>query len=75
MPIPAVSGENLIMAGAAIKVTVRDAPLQAAFRRLADYCGAPYGGQFVAAYEKTAADIPYEGPEVAARGPILAGAG
>ena len=32
----------------------------------AHYCGAPYGGQFVAAYEKVAAEIPYEGPEVAA---------
>lgn len=32
----------------------------------AHYCGAPYGGQFVAAYEKMAADIPYEGPEVEA---------
>lgn len=34
--------------------------------RSAHYCGAPYGGQFVAAYEKLAVDIPYEGPEVAA---------
>lgn len=32
----------------------------------AHYCGAPYGGQFVAAYEKMAVDVPYEGPEVAA---------
>jgi flavin reductase (DIM6/NTAB) family NADH-FMN oxidoreductase RutF len=32
----------------------------------AHYCGAPYGGQFVAAYEKITAAIPYEGPEVAA---------
>jgi flavin reductase (DIM6/NTAB) family NADH-FMN oxidoreductase RutF len=34
--------------------------------RSAHYCGAPYGGQFVAAYEKIAVDIPYDGPEVAA---------
>jgi flavin reductase (DIM6/NTAB) family NADH-FMN oxidoreductase RutF len=32
----------------------------------AHYCGAPYGGQFVAAYETMAVDVPYEGPEVAA---------
>jgi flavin reductase (DIM6/NTAB) family NADH-FMN oxidoreductase RutF len=32
----------------------------------AHYCGAPYGGQFVAAYEKVAAAVPYEGPEVEA---------
>ena len=32
----------------------------------AHYCGAPYGGRFVAAYETVAAEIPYEGPEVAA---------
>ena len=32
----------------------------------AHYCGAPYGGLFVAAYETVAAEIPYEGPEVAA---------
>ncbi|HLI21404.1 MAG TPA: flavin reductase family protein [Stellaceae bacterium] len=32
----------------------------------AHYCGAPYGGQFVAAYDKMAADIPYHGPEVEA---------
>jgi flavin reductase (DIM6/NTAB) family NADH-FMN oxidoreductase RutF len=30
----------------------------------AHYCGGPYGGQFVAAYEVMGADIPYEGPEV-----------
>ena len=30
----------------------------------AHYCGAPYGGRFVAAYENMAADVPYEGPEV-----------
>jgi len=34
--------------------------------RSAHYCGAPYGGQFVAAYEKIAVEIPYDGPEVAA---------
>ena len=33
--------------------------------RSAHYCGAPYGGMFVAAYETLAADVPYEGPEVA----------
>jgi flavin reductase (DIM6/NTAB) family NADH-FMN oxidoreductase RutF len=33
--------------------------------RSAHYCGAPYGGRFVAAYESMAVDIPYEGPEVA----------
>ncbi len=32
----------------------------------AHYCGAPYGGQFVAAYDKMAVEIPYDGPEVAA---------
>ena len=32
----------------------------------AHYCGAPYGGRFVAAYENMGADIPYEGPEVEA---------
>jgi len=34
--------------------------------RSAHYCGAPYGGQFVAAYDKMAVDLPYDGPEVAA---------
>jgi flavin reductase (DIM6/NTAB) family NADH-FMN oxidoreductase RutF len=29
----------------------------------AHYCGAPYGGQFVAAYETVVAPLPYEGPE------------
>jgi flavin reductase (DIM6/NTAB) family NADH-FMN oxidoreductase RutF len=29
------------------------------------YCGAPYGGMFVGAYETMTVDIPYEGPEVA----------
>ena len=33
--------------------------------RSAHYCGAPYGGLFVAAYETMAADLPYDGPEVA----------
>jgi flavin reductase (DIM6/NTAB) family NADH-FMN oxidoreductase RutF len=33
--------------------------------RSAHYCGAPYGGRFVAAYETLAVDVPYEGPEVA----------
>ena len=33
--------------------------------RSAHYCGAPYGGMFVAAYEVVAVDVPYEGPEVA----------
>ncbi len=33
--------------------------------RSAHYCGAPYGGRFVAAYETMAVDVPYEGPEVA----------
>jgi flavin reductase (DIM6/NTAB) family NADH-FMN oxidoreductase RutF len=33
--------------------------------RSAHYCGAPYGGTFVAAYETMAVDVPYEGPEVA----------
>jgi flavin reductase (DIM6/NTAB) family NADH-FMN oxidoreductase RutF len=32
----------------------------------AHYCGAPYGGRFVAAYETMAADVPYDGPEVEA---------
>jgi len=32
----------------------------------AHYCGAPYGGQFVAAYEKMAVEMPHDGPEVAA---------
>ena len=31
----------------------------------AHYCGAPYGGQFVAAREVMAVDVLYEGPEVA----------
>ncbi len=30
----------------------------------AHYCGAPYGGGFVAAYQTLFVDIPYEGPEV-----------
>ena len=29
------------------------------------YCGAPYGGQFVGMRDVMAADIPYDGPEVA----------
>ncbi len=33
--------------------------------RSAHYCGAPYGGMFVAAYETVSVDVPYEGPEVA----------
>src|SRR5262249_29064525 len=33
--------------------------------RSAHYCGAPYGGRFVAAYETLEVGIPYEGPEVA----------
>jgi flavin reductase (DIM6/NTAB) family NADH-FMN oxidoreductase RutF len=33
--------------------------------RSAHYCGAPYGGRFVAAYETMAVGLPYEGPEVA----------
>jgi len=33
--------------------------------RSAHYCGGPYGGEFVAAYEVMAADLPYDGPEVA----------
>ncbi len=33
--------------------------------RPAHYCGAPYGGRFVAAYETMAVGIPYQGPEVA----------
>jgi flavin reductase (DIM6/NTAB) family NADH-FMN oxidoreductase RutF len=32
----------------------------------AHYCGAPYGGRFVAAYETMAAELPYDGPEVTA---------
>ena len=31
----------------------------------AQYCGASYGGIFVVAYETTAVDIPYDGPEMA----------
>lgn len=31
----------------------------------AHYCGAPYGGRFVAAYETMAVETPYDGPEVA----------
>jgi flavin reductase (DIM6/NTAB) family NADH-FMN oxidoreductase RutF len=31
----------------------------------AHYCGAPYGGRFVSAYETMAVDTPYDGPEVA----------
>jgi hypothetical protein len=34
--------------------------------RSAHYCGAPYGGRFVAAYDTMAVDMRYEGPEVAA---------
>lgn len=30
------------------------------------YCGAPYGGMFVAAYKTMEVAVPYEGPEVAA---------
>ena len=30
----------------------------------AHYCGGPYGGTFVAAYETMAVDLPYDGPEV-----------
>lgn len=33
--------------------------------RSAHYCGAPYGGRFVTAYETVEVGIPYEGPEVA----------
>ncbi len=33
--------------------------------RSAHYCGAPYGGTFVAAYETLRVDVPYDGPEVA----------
>jgi flavin reductase (DIM6/NTAB) family NADH-FMN oxidoreductase RutF len=33
--------------------------------RSAHYCGAPYGGRFVAAYDTLAVDVPYDGPEVA----------
>lgn len=33
--------------------------------RSAHYCGAPYGGGFVAAYQTLFVDRPYEGPEVA----------
>jgi hypothetical protein len=29
------------------------------------YCGAPYGGMFVAMHETMSVGIPYEGPEVA----------
>jgi flavin reductase (DIM6/NTAB) family NADH-FMN oxidoreductase RutF len=32
--------------------------------RPAHYCGAPYGGMFVAAHETMRVDIPYSGPEV-----------
>lgn len=32
--------------------------------RPAHYCGAPYGGKFVAAYETMDAGLPYDGPEV-----------
>jgi len=32
--------------------------------RPAHYCGAPYGGMFVAAQETMRVDVPYEGPEV-----------
>src|SRR5262245_16040598 len=31
----------------------------------AHYCGAPYGGMFVAAYACMRVDVPYDGPEVA----------
>ncbi len=34
--------------------------------RPAHYCGAPYGGKFVAAYETMDAALPYDGPEVQA---------
>jgi flavin reductase (DIM6/NTAB) family NADH-FMN oxidoreductase RutF len=34
--------------------------------RPAHYCGAPYGGAFVAAYEVTRVGVPYDGPEVEA---------
>ena len=34
--------------------------------RPAHYCGAPYGGKFVAAYETMDAALPYEGPEISA---------
>jgi flavin reductase (DIM6/NTAB) family NADH-FMN oxidoreductase RutF len=33
--------------------------------RPAHYCGAPYGGKFVAAYQTMDAALPYDGPEVA----------
>ncbi|MDE2228636.1 MAG: flavin reductase family protein [Alphaproteobacteria bacterium] len=33
--------------------------------RPAHYCGAPYGGMFVAAYDTMAVGLPYQGPEVA----------
>ena len=33
--------------------------------RSAHYCGAPYGGKFVAAYQTVTVGVPYEGPEVA----------
>jgi flavin reductase (DIM6/NTAB) family NADH-FMN oxidoreductase RutF len=32
----------------------------------AHYCGAPYKGGFVAAYQTMTVDVPYDGPEVAA---------
>jgi flavin reductase (DIM6/NTAB) family NADH-FMN oxidoreductase RutF len=32
--------------------------------RPAHYCGAPYGGLFVGAYQTMRVDVPYEGPEV-----------
>jgi flavin reductase (DIM6/NTAB) family NADH-FMN oxidoreductase RutF len=34
--------------------------------RPAHYCGAPYGGKFVAAYETMDVGLPYDGPEVQA---------
>jgi flavin reductase (DIM6/NTAB) family NADH-FMN oxidoreductase RutF len=33
--------------------------------RPAHYCGAPYGGKFVAAYQTMDVGLPYDGPEVA----------
>jgi flavin reductase (DIM6/NTAB) family NADH-FMN oxidoreductase RutF len=33
--------------------------------RPAHYCGAPYGGTFVAAHQTMAVGLPYDGPEVA----------
>jgi len=33
--------------------------------RAAHYCGAPYGGMFVAMHETMAVGVPYDGPEVA----------